>query len=305
VNPRRRLIPAALAVLMAMIPVLLAAAPAGAEDVLVIKSRHLGLYDRAVDGVLGSYRADLGERVRVLNLETADPDAPVTPPPDVVIAVGAAAARHAAKHFPETPIVYTMVVRPDRLEMTPYTVGISMFERVADLVATLNLVSPNIRFVGVLHGPEHRKMIGDAIDGLKGYETRLVPVEVDDERDLPRLARRLVLQCDALWIAPGTVTGVDAFQFLLKLSFEHRVPLVADTPAVVQSGALLAVTPDPVDMGRQAARLAGYLLSGEGLPPDRLFYPDVANLAINVKTARSLGIEVPPVLVDFASLVVK
>jgi ABC-type uncharacterized transport system substrate-binding protein len=60
-----------------------------------------------------------------------------------------------------------------------------------------------------------------------------------------------------------------------------------------------------VDLGRQAARLAGYLLSGEGLPPDRLFYPDMANLAINVKTAKSLGIPVSQFLLDFASVVVR
>lgn len=282
-------------------------AVAGAEEVLVVKSRSLGLYDRAVDGVLGSYRVEQGEHVRVVNLaQTPDgePDG-AAPPPDVVIAVGAPATRHAVRRYPTTPIVYTMVVRPDRLELTPYTVGISMFEPVRDLVATLRLVSSNIRYVGVLHGPEHREMIAEAMDGLRGYETQLVPVELTDERDLPRLARRLVLQSDALWIAPGTVTGVDAFRFLLKLSFEHRVPLVVDAPAVVKSGALLSVTPDPVDLGRQAARLAGYLLSGEGLPPDRLFYPDMANLSLNLKTARSLGIEVSPLLMEFASVVVE
>lgn len=283
--------------------VALAAPAARAEEVLVIKSRDLRLYDRAVDGVLASYRVERGEHVTLLNL--ADPAVPVKdlPVPDVVVAVGAPATRYAVSKYPETPIVYTMVVRPDRLTLTPYTVGISMFAPLADLVSTLTLVSPGIRYLGVLHGPEHRKMIADAVERLKGYETQLVPVEVTDERDLPRLARRLVLQCDALWIAPGTVTSVDAFQFLLKLSFEHRVPLVVDVPAVVRSGALLSVTPDPVDLGRQAARLAGYLLSGEGLPPDRLFYPDMANLAINLKTAKSLGIPVSPFLVQFASVV--
>jgi putative ABC transport system substrate-binding protein len=284
----------------------LAAPPdAGAEEVLVVKSRDLRLYDRTVDGVLASYRVERGEHVTVLNL--ADQASPVkqAAPPDVVIAVGAPATRWAVSHYPKTPIVYTMVVRPDRLTLTPYTVGISMFAPLSSLVSTLTLVSPGIRYLGVLHGPEHRQMIADAMQQLQGYETRIVPVEVTDERDLPRLARRLVLQCDALWIAPGTVTNVDAFQFLLKLSFEHRVPLVVDVPAVVRAGALLSVTPDPVDLGRQAARLAGYLLSGEGLPPDRLFYPDMTNLTLNLKTAKSLGIPVSQFLVQFASVVYK
>jgi putative tryptophan/tyrosine transport system substrate-binding protein len=301
----------ALAALLAPVALAGLAAPARGEEILVVKSGDLGLYNRAVEGVLSSYRVERGEHVTLITLHPKDaaPDAapPKGPdlPPDVIIAVGAAATRYAATGYPDTPIVYTMVVRPDRLPLTPHTIGISMFVPPADMVATLNLISPNIRYVGVLHGPEHSGLIGDAVTGLRGYETQLVPVEVDDERDLPQLARRLVRQVDALWVVPGTVTSLDAFQFLLKLSFEHRVPLVVDAPAAVRSGALLAITPDPVDLGRQAARLAGYMISGEALPPDKLFYPDMSNLAINLRTARSLGIRVPEILVEFASMTVQ
>lgn len=298
---------ASLAALLVACAALATPGTARGEEILVLKSRDLGLYNRAVEGILSSYRLDRGEHVTLVTLSAPDGAAAREPdmPPDVVIAVGAAAVRHATADYPKTPIVYTMVVRPEGLQLTPYTVGISMFIPPADMVATLNLISPNIRYVGVLHGPEHTPLIEEAVTRLRGYETRLVPVEVKDERDLPRLARRLVRQSDALWVVPGTVTNLDAFQFLLKLSFEHRVPLVVDAPAAVRSGALLAITPDPVDLGRQAARLAGYMISGEALPPERLFYPDMSNLAINLKTAHTLGIQVPDLLVEFASLTVQ
>ncbi|MBI5137476.1 MAG: hypothetical protein HZA24_09120 [Nitrospirae bacterium] len=288
-----------------LLPLLLAGA-AHAEQVVVIKSHDQGLYNRAVEGVAGSYRADRGDRVTVVNLDDVTATGMALPgTPDVVITVGAAATRFAVGRYPSTPIVYCMVVRPERLPLTPYTVGISMFVPVADLLATLELVSHNIRHVGVLHNREQSQMVDSAVANLKGFEATIIPVEVDDPRSLPRLARRLVLQIDALWVVPGTVTDLDAMQFLLKLSYEHRVPLIGDSPAMVRAGALLAITPDPVDLGRQAARLAGYLISGEGLPPEQLFYPDMANLAINLKTARAWGIEVPKMLVDFASVTVE
>jgi len=250
---------------------------------------------------------DREERVTVINLEDVAKGvgAALTERPEVVITVGAAATNLAIKKYPLKPIVYCMVVRPEQLDPGGFTVGISMFVPVADLLATLKLVSPNIHHVGVLHGPEHRAMIDEAAAHLRGFEATIMPVEVSDPRDLPRLARRLVLQSDALWVVPGTVTDLNALQFLLKLSFEHRVPLIGDSPALVRAGALLSITPDPVDLGRQAARLSGYLLSGEGLPPERLFYPDMANLAINLKTARSWGIKVPKLVIDFASVTVE
>jgi len=285
---------------------LLGTAKAQAEQVLVIKSSDLTLYNRAVEGVVSSYRLDRGEVVTVVNLDEASAAKATLPDrPDVIITVGATATHFATQHYPLKPIVYCMVVRPQRLKLGPFAVGISMFVPVADMLATLQLVSSNIHHVGVLYAPEHREMIEDAVAHLEGFEATIIPVEVADERDLPRLARRLVLQSDALWVVPGTVTRMDALQFLLKLSFEHRVPVVGDSPAVVRAGALLSIMPDPVDMGRQAARLSGYLLSGEGLPPDRLFYPDMANLAINLKTARSWGIKVPPMLLDFATVTVE
>jgi putative ABC transport system substrate-binding protein len=280
---------------------------AWADQVLVIKSSDLTLYNRAVQGVTSSYRMDRGEVVQVFDLaEAQGADSKLLPErPDVVITIGAAATRFASKRYPLRPIVYCMVVRPDRLDLGAFAQGISMFVPVADMLATLQLVSSNIRHVGVLHAPEHREMIAEAMDNLQGFEATIIPVELKDPRDLPRAARRLVMQTDALWVVPGTVNRLDALQFLLKLSFEHRVPMVGDSPAVVRAGALLSIMPDPVDMGRQAARLAGYLLSGEGLPSERLFYPDMASLAINLKTARAWGIKVPPLLVDFATVTVE
>ncbi len=280
---------------------------AAAEEVLVIKSSNLGLYNRAVEGIQSSYRVDRGEVVKVYDLGDLNGDHPPAVPdtPDLIITVGADATNYAVRRFPLKPVVYCMVVRPERLLPGAFTIGISMFVPISDLLATLELVSSDIRHVGVLHGPEHRAMVAEAMAHLRGYEARIIPMELTDPRKLPQLARRLVLQSDALWVVPGTVTDLNALQFLLKLSFEHRVPLIGDSPAMVRAGALLAIVPDPVDLGRQAARLSGYLLSGEGLPPDKLFYPDMANLAINLKTARAWGIKVPKLLVDFASVTVE
>ncbi len=284
--------------------------PAQAEQILVLNSADLALYNRTTEGISGSFRADRGEQVTVISMaDIADGDrlsaAELPERPDVVLTVGAAATRYATRHYPDTPIIHTMVVRPERLELTPNTIGISMFVPVEDMLATLQLISPGIRHVGVLHGPDNGEMVRQAAAGLSGFETTLLPMEVTDDRDLPRIARRLVMQSDALWIVPGTLTSLDAYRFILTLSFEHRVALVADSSSMVRAGALLSITPDPVDVGRQAARLAGYILGDEALPPDRTFYPDMANLAVNLKTARTLGINVPPMIVQFASIEVE
>jgi len=283
------------------------ATPALSEEILLIYGDQ-PLYQQATDGVTDSFRADLGERVTRLPLNDLLSGAVSMgelPTPDVVIAVGAAATRAASQRYPERPIVFCMVIRPERIDLSPYAVGISMFVPIQDLIATLALISPNIRHLGVLHGPEHRAMIEEESARLTGFETRLIPVEINDDRDLPKLARKLVLQSDALWIVPGSLSGPEAYQFLLRLSTEHRVPLIGDSPALVKAGAFMSITPDPTDIGRQAGRLAGYLLSGEGLPPEPMFQPDMANLSLNLRTARAMNIEIPPLVRQFASIAVE
>jgi len=55
--------------------------PAGAEQVLVINSKDLNLYNRAVAGIQGSYRIDRGEVVRVVYV--ADLEAPLAGGPAI------------------------------------------------------------------------------------------------------------------------------------------------------------------------------------------------------------------------------
>jgi len=301
--------PAVLALLFVAGWAVVAPAPAAlAYEILLLRSRDQPLYNHAVDGIEESFRADQGERVTLVDVDDLKLGHTLTsslPDPDVVISVGASATGEAARRFPDKPIIYCMVIRPERLKLTPYSVGISMFVPLGDMVATLALISPGIHHVGVLHGPEHSAMLRGEIDRLAGFETTIIPVEIKDDRDLPALARKLVLQSDALWIVPGSLSGAEAYQFLLRLSFEHHVPLVGDSPSLVKAGAFISITPDPADMGRQAGRLASYLIRGEGLPPDRMFFPDMASLSLNLHTARSLGIEIPPLVRDFATVVVQ
>ena len=83
---------------------------------------------------------------------------------------------------------------------------------------------------------------------------------------------------------------------LIDLATRHKIPISISQREAVRKGALIGYGPDPIDAWRELGVYAGRLLKGErpaDLPVQRSVKLD---LGINLKTAKALGIEVPPAL---------
>ena len=81
---------------------------------------------------------------------------------------------------------------------------------------------------------------------------------------------------------------------IAKLALEHRFPAITLFPEFAQTGGLIAYGPNINDLYRQAGAMVAKVLAGTApadLPVER---PIRFLLVINLKTARSLGINVPP-----------
>jgi ABC-type uncharacterized transport system substrate-binding protein len=89
------------------------------------------------------------------------------------------------------------------------------------------------------------------------------------------------------------------------LPARHRLPAIYPNSIFVISGGLMSYAPDRVDQYRRAARYVDRILKGEkaaGLPVQA---PTKYELAINLKTAKALGIDVPPMLLARADEVIE
>ena len=81
----------------------------------------------------------------------------------------------------------------------------------------------------------------------------------------------------------------------MSWTLQHNIPVVGFSPGLVKSGALVAAYLQYTDMGQQAGRLAGTLLTNPKSPVlGTSMVPTRIHQAVNQKTAKFLGISLPP-----------
>ena len=109
---------------------------------------------------------------------------------------------------------------------------------------------------------------------------------------------------DALMVSPELVNFSND-QLLVDLAAKSRIPTIYAYRETVALGGLMAYAPDWADTLRRAANAVGQILKG-AIPGDIPFYQATKfELIINVRTAKALGLDIPPSLLLRADEVIE
>src|SRR5262249_16731780 len=133
----------------------------------------------------------------------------------------------------------------------------------------------------------------------------VVPINITTEGSLASGFSRLVEQrAGALLISSSIFYQQERNQPIL-LAARHAIPTMFPDSTSVLAGALSSYGPDMVDAFRQVGVYAGRILNGEKPADLPVVQPVKFELVFNLKTAKVLGLEVPPTLLAVADKVIE
>ena len=131
------------------------------------------------------------------------------------------------------------------------------------------------------------------------------PVNVRDASEIERAVTVFARGPDGGLVVTGSAVAIGHRDLIIRLAARHRLPAVFPARFYVPDGGLISYGPDPIDPYRQAAGYVDRILKGEKPADLPVQAPTKYELVINLKTAKALGLTVPPALLARADEVIE
>src|SRR5215470_6921304 len=183
------------------------------------------------------------------------------------------------------------------------------FQMVGKWLEMLKEAAPSVTRAALMFSPDTSPYYYLYLRSFEA-EPRSVAVEVtaapvrDTAEVEEAIAKRGRQPGGGLIVAPDAFT-LAHYPLLIRLAQQHRQPAVYAWRASVAQGALMSYGPDVYDVFRRSASYVDRILKGAKPADLPVQQPTKFELAINLKTAKALGLEIPPTLLARADEVIE
>ncbi len=237
---------------------------------------------------------------------------------DVILAAGGATGALAAKSATSTiPVIFISGDDPVERGLVASLArpggnltGVSNFE-VTLMAKRLELISelvPQVKVIALISNPNDAKaesMIQETQEAARAKEVQLHVLKAGSEGEIDTaFAALLQLQAGAL------IVGTEPFlisrrQQLVALASRHAVPAIYGAGDFGPAGGLISYAPSLTASFRQLGVYAGKILKGAKPADLPVEQPTRFELVVNLKTAKELGLTVPPSILARADEVIE
>jgi putative ABC transport system substrate-binding protein len=237
--------------------------------------------------------------------------------PDVILANSSAALSPLLQATRTVPIVFAVVADPvgagyveSLARPGGNATGFTAFEYsiAGKWLELLKEIAPRVKRAAVLRdsalaaGPGQFGAI-QALAPSLGVELR--PVDVQDAGEIERSIMAFAREPNGGLIVTGSPGAAGHRDLIIALAARHKLPAVYNALLYGAAGGLMCYGPDFLDQFRRAAGHVDRILKGEKPADLPVQAPTKYELVINLKTAKALGLEIPPTLLARADEVIE
>jgi putative ABC transport system substrate-binding protein len=238
--------------------------------------------------------------------------------PDVILATSSpalAASQHATR---TVPIVFTSVVDPagggfvDSLARPGgNTTGFTLFEYglSGKWLELLKQMAPGVTRAAVLRDAATTRIAAGQLAAIQAMApslgVELSPAVVRDAHEIERAVAKFAAGSNDGLVVTGSPLAAIHRHLIVALAARHRLPAVYPFRYFTTGGGLISYGPDSIEPYRRAAGYVDRILRGEKPSNLPVQAPAKYYLVINLKTAKSLDLRVPPSMLARADEVIE
>jgi putative tryptophan/tyrosine transport system substrate-binding protein len=237
--------------------------------------------------------------------------------PDVIFAIGGTATERLLQITKKIPIVFSIVPDPVGSGFVQSlsrpggnATGFSQFEYSVSgkWLDILRQIMPGVGRVAVLRDSKVPAGIGQlaVLESLApSLGIKVIPVDVQEAQQISNEIEAAAEDGNLGLIVCSTTNGLQHRDLIVRLAAQHRLPAVYAQREYAVAGGLISSAADFPAQFRSAAGYVNRILRGEKPADLPVQEPTKYELLVNLKTARTLGLTLPPTLLALADEVIE
>jgi ABC-type uncharacterized transport system substrate-binding protein len=239
-------------------------------------------------------------------------------PPDIIVANGRVTLSEAVQAIRSIPIVFVLVNDPvgqgfisSLARPGGNVTGFTFFEYAmfGKSLELLKKVAPAVRRVSFMFNPDmsayYEQFLPAFETDARQHSIKLTVDRVGTETEIDAAVTKLAAPPDGgLIVAPDAYTLVHR-DLIVQSTARYRIPAIYSYRQVIKEGGLMSYGPETSDIFRRSASYVDRILKGANPAELPAQAPDKFEFAINLKTATTLGLSVPPTVTALADEVIE
>ena len=172
----------------------------------------------------------------------------------------------------------------------------------------LKEIAPRVTRAAVLRDPAIAQGIGQFAvmqSAASPLGVELSPVNMQDAPEIERAITEFARSSNGGIVVPASGSALLHRDLIISLAVRHKLPAVYFLRAFVREGGLISYGADSIDPHRRAAGYVNRILKGEKPADLPVQNPTKYELAINLKSAKTLSLDIPPTLLALADEVIE